>query len=50
MPDAACVKSGSIDDKKTREMKVGVEFYTKDRMAYSHAVEGADQKPVFLDS
>lgn len=50
MPDAACVKAGSIDDLKTRELKVGVEFYTKDRMAYSQAVEGADQKKVFMDS
>jgi len=50
MPDAACVKSGSIDDAKVREMKVGVEFYTKDRMGYSAAVEGAEQKKVFMDS
>lgn len=50
MPDAACVKSGSIDDAKVRELKVGVEFYTKDRMGYSSAVEGAEQKKVFVDS
>ncbi len=50
MPDAACVKSGSIDDQKVRELKVGVEFYVKDRMAYSSAVEGAEQKKVFIES
>lgn len=50
MPDAACVKSGSIDDAKIRELKVGMEFYTKDRMAYSSAVEGAEQKKMFADS
>jgi len=27
-----------------------VEFYTKDRMGYSAAVEGAEQKKVFMDS
>lgn len=50
MPDATCVKSGSIDDKGVREGKIGVEFYTKDRVAYSVPVEGADQKPIFADS
>lgn len=50
MPDAVCVKSGGIDDADIRGMKVAVEFYTKDRMGYSAAVEGADQKSVFLDS
>ena len=50
MPDAACVKAGTIDDPATRAMKVGVEFYTKDRVGYCGKVEGAEQKSVFLDS
>ena len=50
MPDATCVKSGSIDDKDIREGKIGVEFYTKDRMAYCTGVEGADQKVAFVGS
>lgn len=50
MPDATCIKSGSIDDKAIREGKIGVEFYTKDRVAYCQGVEGADQKEVFLGS
>lgn len=42
MPDAVCIKSGGIDDKNTRDFKkTNVEFYTKDRMGYSKAVEGA---------
>lgn len=47
MPDAVCVKSGSVDDKSVRDLKVGVEFYCKDRLGYSAPVEGAEQKPVF---
>ncbi len=48
MPDAVCVKAGSIDDKSVRDFKsTGVEFYTKDRMGFSKPVEGAEQKPVF---
>ncbi|KAL8787885.1 MAG: hypothetical protein Q9195_007578 [Heterodermia aff. obscurata] len=50
MPDSTCIKSGTIDDKDVREGKIGVEFYTKDRVAYIGAVEGAEQKRVFLDS
>ncbi|CAF9911512.1 MAG: hypothetical protein HETSPECPRED_000356 [Heterodermia speciosa] len=50
MPDATIVKSGTIDDKAVREGKIGIEFYTKDRVPYSGAVEGAEQKRVFLDS
>lgn len=47
MPDAVCIKAGSIDDKEVRDFKkTSVEFYCKDRMAYSKAVEGAEQKPV----
>ena len=49
MPDNICIKAGSIDDKKARELngKTGVEFYTKDRMGYETPVAGADQKEVF---
>ena len=50
MPDAACIKAGSLDDKSLRESKMGVEFYTKDRMAYSAPLEGAEQKKVFINS
>lgn len=47
MPDALCVKAGSIDDKDVRNFKeTKVEFYCKDRMGYSKPVEGAEQKPV----
>ena len=47
MPDAVCVKAGGIDDKAVRDFKAtSVEFYCKDRMAYSRPVEGAEQKPV----
>jgi len=43
-----CIKAGGIDDKGVRDFKTtGVEFYCKDRMAYSKAVEGAEQKAVF---
>ena len=47
MPDAVCIKAGGIDDKDARDFKkTSVEFYCKDRMAYSKPVEGAEQKPV----
>ena len=47
MPDAVCIKAGGIDDKEVRDFKATtVEFYCKDRMGYSKAVEGAEQKPV----
>ena len=47
MPDAVCVKAGSIDDKEVRDFKkTGVEFYCKDRLGYAAAVEGAEQKAV----
>lgn len=47
MPDATCIKSGGIDDKKVRDYSVGIEFYTKDRMGYSAPVKDAKQEPVF---
>ena len=47
MPDAVCIKAGGIDDREARDFKsTSVEFYCKDRMAYSKAVEGAKQEPV----
>ena len=51
MPDAVCIKAGGIDDKEVRDFKkTSVEFYCKDRMGYSKAVEGAEQKPVSYSS
>ena len=47
MPDATCVKTGGLDDKSIRDLSVGVEFYVKDRMKYSAAVESAKQVPQF---
>ena len=47
MPDAVCIKSGGIDDKSTRDYKVGVEFYCKDRLDYVKPNDGAKQEPVF---
>ncbi|KAK4624604.1 hypothetical protein CLAFUW4_05787 [Fulvia fulva] len=46
MPDMTCVKSGGLDG-GAADHKIGVEFYTKDRLAYSAPVAGADQKPEF---
>lgn len=47
LPDVYCVKSGGLDDAEARDFKVGVEFYTKDRVGYSAEVEGAKQEKVF---
>jgi hypothetical protein len=46
MPDVTCVKSGSLDD-GANDHGIAVEFYTKDRLGYSKAVEGAAQKKAF---
>lgn len=46
MPDVTCVKSGSLDDGANNH-GIAVEFYTKDRLGYSKAVEGAAQKKAF---
>lgn len=46
MPDMTCVKSGSLDGGAANH-PIAVEFYTKDRLGYAKAVEGADQKPAF---
>ena len=47
MPDATCVKAGSLDDKALRDSDMAVEFYTKDRMHFAVPVKGADQKEMF---
>lgn len=47
MPDATCIKAGSLDDKALRDSNMAVEFYTKDRMHFSAPVHGADQKVQF---
>ena len=42
------IKAGGIDDKKVRDFEqTGVEFYCKDRMGFTQAVKGAEQKPAF---
>jgi hypothetical protein len=42
MPDVTCVKAGGLDGGATAlGGKVGVEFYTKDRLPFVAAVEGA---------
>lgn len=46
MPDMTCVKSGGLDGGAANH-KIGVEFYTKDRLGYSVPIEGADQKSEF---
>ncbi|KAK5018324.1 DUF636 domain-containing protein [Cryomyces antarcticus] len=46
MPDVTCVKSGGLDE-GAADHPIAVEFYTKDRLKYSQAVQGADQKPEF---
>ena len=46
MPDVTCVKSGGLDG-GAADHPIAVEFYTKDRLKYSSAVPGADQKPEF---
>lgn len=46
MPDVTCVKSGGLDGGAS-DHGIAVEFYTKDRLGYCKAVEGAEQKPEF---
>lgn len=43
MPDATVIKSGGLDG-KAKNHDVGMELYTKDRLAYCSAVQGAEQK------
>ena len=48
MPDMTCVKAGSLDGgEASLGNKIGVEFYTKDRVHYLSAVDGAKQEPQF---
>ena len=46
MPDVTCVKSGSLDGGAANH-DVKVEFYNRDRLGYTKAIDGADQKPEF---
>ena len=44
MPDVTCIKAGGLDGgAASLGGKIGVEFYTKDRVNYLHDVEGAKQ-------
>lgn len=48
MPDMTCVKAGSLDDgAASLGNKIGVEFYTKDRVGYLSGCDGAKQEPEF---
>ncbi|KAF8855214.1 hypothetical protein BDZ45DRAFT_595904, partial [Acephala macrosclerotiorum] len=47
MPDMMCIKAGGLDGGKANIGKVGVEFYTKDRVSFAKEVEGAKQEKVF---
>ena len=47
MPDMVCVKAGGLDGGAADFGKVGVEFYTKDRVSFAHEIEGAKQEKVF---
>ena len=42
-----CIKAGGLDGGAADIGKVGVEFYTKDRVSFSKEVEGAKQEKVF---
>ena len=45
MPDQTCIKAGSLDGgKASLGGKIGVELYTKDRVSYLQAVDGAKQE------
>ena len=46
MPDVFCVKSGGLDGGAANH-DIKVEFYNRDRLGYTKAVEGADQMPEF---
>lgn len=48
MPDVTCIKAGGLDGGAANlGGKIGVEFYTKDRVNYLHDVSGAKQEPQF---
>jgi hypothetical protein len=46
MPDVTCVKSGGLDGGANNH-DIAVEFYTKSRLGYTKAVDGAVQKKAF---
>lgn len=48
MPDAYCVKAGALDGgAASLGDKIGVEFYTKDRVSYLAPCAGAKQEAAF---
>lgn len=48
MPDMTCVKAGGLDGgAASLGGKIGVEFYTKDRVNYLVPADGAKQEPQF---
>lgn len=48
MPDVTCVKAGGLDGgAASLGGKIGVEFYTKDRVSYLVPAEGAKQETAF---
>lgn len=48
MPDVTIIKAGTLDGgAASLGGKIGVEFYTKDRVSYLHDVAGAKQEPAF---
>ncbi|PHH62684.1 hypothetical protein CDD81_6830 [Ophiocordyceps australis] len=48
MPDSLCLKAGCLDGgAASMGGKIGVEFYTKDRVTYLAGIEGAKQVEAF---
>lgn len=48
MPGKLIIKAGGLDEgKASLDGKPGVEFYTRDRVSYLHAAEGAKQEHLF---
>lgn len=48
MPEVTCVKAGSLDGgAASLGNKIGVEFYTKDRVSYLTEISGAKQEKAF---
>lgn len=48
MPDVYCVKAGALDGgAASLGDKIGVEFYTKDRVGYLAPCPGAKQEAAF---
>ena len=45
MPEQTCIKAGGLDGgMASLGGKIGVELYTKDRVSYLQAVDGAKQE------